>query len=247
MLKKMFEMEVEEELKNNPSLNERELPDQIRRHLDLCSLPEAAENLLIRWGDSRIRRGERWMNIDMLQFNTPTPFRCVYLAGRFFGIPLEGLDLYSEGQGRMIIRALKFLRVADEHGPEMNRSALVTVLSEALFLPSLTLSECIEWYALDDTTVEATIGDHGVEASGIFSFDDHGRFVRFRTEDRHCAEFNMEAHPWSVDVLSYREHDGFIYPHECTATWHLPDGDLRYFQGTIDKVNFNINNCEKTF
>ncbi|WP_424730634.1 DUF6544 family protein [Methanothermobacter sp.] len=233
-------MEVEEELKNNLSLHERELPDAIKRHIALCSLPEAAENLLIRWEDSRIRRGDRWMKIDMLQFNTPKPSRCVYIAGHFFWIPIEGLDLYSEGRGRMIIRALKFLGVADEHGPEMDRSALVTVLSEALFLPSLTLMECIEWYPLDDTRVEASISDHGVEASGIFSFDDHGRFVRFHTEDRHCAEFNRELHPWSVDVLSYREHHGFIYPHECTATWHLPDGDLKYFHGSIDEVQFNM-------
>ncbi|MCG2828891.1 DUF6544 family protein [Methanothermobacter sp. K4] len=238
-------MKVEEELKNDPSLNERELPDQIRRHISLCSLPEVAENLLIRWGNSRIRRGERWMDIDMLQFNTPTPFRCVHIAGRFFWIPMEGLDLYSEGHGRMIIRALKFLGVADEHGPEMDQSALVTVLSESLFLPSLTMSECIEWYALDDTRVEATISDHGVEAHGIFSFDEHGRFVGFHTEDRYCAEFNMEMYPWSVEVLSYRKHDGFIYPHECTATWHLPEGDLKYFHGSIDKVHFNMKTLGK--
>lgn len=60
------------------------------------------------------------------------------------------------------------------------------------------------------------------------------------TEDRYCAEFNMEQHPWSVEVLSYRDTGGFIYPAECTATWHLPEGDLKYFHGRIRDAKFNI-------
>ena len=141
----------------------------------------------------------------------------------------------------MIIRALKFLKLADEGGAPMDQSGLVTILSEAPLLPSLLFAEYIEWSELDENRVEARIRDHGTAAGGIFTFDDRGRFIKFYTEDRYCAEFNMEQHPWSVEVLSYQDTGGFLYPSECTATWHLPDGDLKYFHGRIGEAEFNIN------
>jgi hypothetical protein len=240
MLRKRFEMEVREELRKVYSLNERELPGLLAGYLESSGLPHDPQNLLIRWADSKIRRGPRWMNVDMTQINTPAPFRSVYIKGRFLGIPLEGLDTYSGGHGEMTIRALKFLKVAEERGAPMDVSALVTLLSEAPFLPSLFLAECTEWSQLDDERVEGRIRDHGITASGLFTFDEHGRFLKFYTEDRYCAEFNMEQHPWSVEVLSYRDTGGFIYPAECTATWHLPEGDLKYFHGRIRDAKFNI-------
>lgn len=140
----------------------------------------------------------------------------------------------------MIIRAMKFFKVAEERGAPMDQSALVTLLSEAPFLPSLFLAGCTEWSQLDDKMVEGKIMDHGIVAGGLFTFDDHGRFQKFHTEDRYCAEFGMEQHPWSVEVLSYQDMGGFIYPAECTATWHLPEGDLKYFHGRIRYAKFNI-------
>jgi hypothetical protein len=240
MLRKRFEMEVREELRKVHSLNERELPGLLAGYLEASGLPHDPQNLLIRWADSKIRRGARWMNVDMTQINSPAPFRSVYINGRFFGIPLEGLDIYSRGRGEMIIRAMKFFKVAEERGAPMDQSALVTLLSEAPFLPSLFLAGCTEWSQLDDKMVEGKIMDHGIVAGGLFTFDDHGRFQKFHTEDRYCAEFGMEQHPWSVEVLSYQDMGGFIYPAECTATWHLPEGDLKYFHGRIKEAKFNI-------
>ncbi len=241
MLGKRFRMEVEEELRKGYAQGDKEVPGILMRYLDLCGLPPHPRNLLMRWADSRIRRGSGWMDVDMLQFNTPTPFRSVYINGRLFGIPVEGLDIYSGGHGEMIIRALKFLKLADEGGAPMDQSGLVTILSEAPLLPSLLFAEYIEWSELDENRVEARIRDHGTAAGGIFTFDDRGRFIKFYTEDRYCAEFNMEQHPWSVEVLSYQDTGGFLYPSECTATWHLPDGDLKYFHGRIGEAEFNIN------
>ena len=239
MLRKRFEMEVAEELRKSYKMGEKELPPLIDGYLESSGLPHEPQNLLIKWVDSKIRRGPCWMNVDMIQVNTRAPFR-VYIKGRFFGIHLEGLDIYSRGCGEMIIRALKFLKVAEERGTPMDQSALVTLLSEVPFLPSLFLAGFTEWSQLDDNRVEGRIMDHGITASGLFTFDDHGRFLKFYTEDRYCAEFNVEQHPWSVEVLSHQYMGGFIYPSECTATWHLPKGDLKYFHGRIKEANFNI-------
>lgn len=43
--------------------------------------------------------------------------------------------------------------------------------------------------------VEARIRDHGTAAGGIFTFDDRGRFIKFYTEDKYCAEFNWNSTP----------------------------------------------------
>jgi hypothetical protein len=163
-------------------------------------------------------------------------------AGRVLGVvPMEGRDIYQNDRGQMLIRLGRAFTVGDETGPEMDRSALVTILAEALLVPGYAIQPYIIWMPRDDRSAAATIRHGGVEASGVFHFDQAGDFVRFESEDRYQSTGeDARKVPWSVDVLSHQDQNGLRIADGLRATWHEDQGDFEYFRGRIAAVRFNV-------
>jgi hypothetical protein len=154
---------------------------------------------------------------------------------------MEGRDIYQNDRGQMLIRLGRAFTVGDETGPEMDRSALVTILAEALLVPGYAIQPYIIWMPRDDRSAAATIRHGGVEASGVFHFDQAGDFVRFESEDRYQSTGeDARKVPWSVDVLSHQDQNGLRIADGLRATWHEDQGDFEYFRGRIAAVRFNV-------
>ena len=197
------------------------------------------------WSESRIRleRDRDWLDLDTRQFNSAAaPRRMAYMRARLFGVlPFEGMDTYADGVGRMRMVLLRLFTVGDERGPEMDQSAAVTLLAEALLVPGYVLAPYIAWDAVDDRAARATIRYRDTEASGVFHFDSAGAFVRFTTDDRYAAwKDGLRRTPWSAEVTGYAAVDGLRIPTGMRATWHREDGDFEYFQGTIAGIRYDI-------
>ncbi len=187
---------------------------------------------------------QNWMHVDYEQFNAvPEPVRMAYIHSAMMGVlPFEGYDKYKDGHGSMQIRLLKLLQVADYSGPEMDASALVTVLSECAFLPAYALQAYVSWKTVIGQAARGQLHYNNITVEGTFYFSNEGLFERFETNDRYLA-LEGSAYkkvPWSVTVSCYQEIDALKYPSYATATWHLPEGDYDYFKGTVDEVQFNL-------
>jgi len=223
------------------------LPDPVRRYLRSAGhlgLP-IAMNAEIEWRESAIRLGvdRPWMKLRTYQFNSvPEPMRAAYMRGRMLGVlPMEGRDIYQDGRGQMLIRLGRVFTVGDHTGPEMDQSALVTILAEALLVPGYVLQPYITWTPIDDQTAAATIRHGGVEASGTFHFDEAGAFVHFESDDRfQSTGEDARRVRWSVDVLGHQEQNGLRIVDGLRATWHEDEGDFEYFRGRIAAVRFNV-------
>lgn len=174
------------------------------------------------------------LNIDYTQYNFVNGAnRTAYIDSSMYGIPFEGLDCFIGGSGSMKGVLAKLFTLFDQTGGDMDKSGLVTFLSECLFIPNAALQEYIEWEAIDDFHAKATMTDYGISVSGIFTFDENGEMLSFETEDRSAVatDGSSKRVKWSVVCDEYREENGMKRPTVFQAIWHYDDGDLVYFDG----------------
>jgi hypothetical protein len=136
---------------------------------------------------------------------------------------------------------INLIKIFDEENAQMDQSALVTVLSEALLVPSYALQDYISWEEIDNNTVKATIKYNNIEASGNFYFNDEGMFYKFYTEDRFYSSGDInELVPWVIYVDSYQIIDGIKIAEKVRASWILENGEYQYFDGKISNIIFNV-------
>lgn len=255
-LKEIFIAEVNNELQKHllqdPELISEDdivhLPKPVQKYFRYCGFlgRQKITNAQVLWTDVFLKQsfGKKYLKISCAQFNSvPEPARFAFMKSKIGGfIPFEGRDKYQDGHGNMLIKLLKIFTVGDSKGAEMDVSALVTILAEALFVPGYALQPYIYWEPIDDFSAKATIENKGIKASGIFFFNDVGECVRFETEDRYFTDKNgtFKKYKWSAYLGKYKNLNGIMTPGDMKAAWHLPSGDFEYFKGKV-VVNFNIN------
>lgn len=76
------------------------------------------------------------MRIDYSQFNgAQNPTRLALIESQLFFVPFEGYDYYLNGKGGMKGMIGKLFTVFHQTGETMDKAALLTFLSESLFMP----------------------------------------------------------------------------------------------------------------
>jgi hypothetical protein len=260
-LQKLYVAEIEAELKKFPVykpqvITENDmafLPEPVQKYLRYCGYVGKmhVSNARVEWKDVYLKRdiGTSWMKMDCYQFNSVAePTRIVYMKAKLLGLfPFEGRDKCQDGHGNMLIRFLRLLTVADVKGKEMDASALVTVLAEALFIPGYVFQNYISWSGIDSNTVKATLQFKGTIVTGLFYFNERGEFTRFETYDRYYSakEAASKKIKWTATVSDYTEENGIRFPSVFKATWNREEGDFDYFKGKVASVQFNIEDGSK--
>lgn len=170
------------------------------------------------------------------------PTRYALIDTHLFGIPFEGIDSYYKGVGSMKGKIAKLITLFDENGEAMNKSCMVTYLSECLLIPHVALQDFITWEDIDKTHVKATITYYGISVNGIFEFDDKGAMTSFTTEDREYndSKGSIQKVKWSAVCNNYKDIDGIKYPTVFSAVWHLKTGDFVYFNSRDIEVNYDV-------
>ena len=174
------------------------------------------------------------IKIDYTQYNfVDQANRIAYIDSSKYGMPFEGLDCYLDGSGSMKGVLAKLFTLFDQTGKVMDKSSLVTFLSEILFIPNAALQDYIKWEAIDDLHAKATISCYGIFVSGVFTFNKTGEMLSFITDDRSAVATDgaSEMIKWSVVCDKYIEVNGIKRPTVFQAIWHYNDGDLVYFDG----------------
>lgn len=257
MLKKLYLREVRDEL-NKYSLDKDEvitendisaLPEPVQRYFRYCGFIGQVKmiNAEIEWENTYIKRDPegQWLSIECHQFNSvPEPTRIFYLKSRILGIfPFEARDIYQNGKGNMLIKALKFIKVVDAKGKEMDESSLVTLLSEFLMVPTYALHDYVTWTAVDSNTAKAVIDYNGSKISGFFYFNEKGECIRFESNDRYYTPDGKDPknYKWSIVIDGYTEQNGTKIPSDFRVIWEMENRDFEYFKGTISDIQFNIN------
>lgn len=182
------------------------------------------------------------IKIDYTQYNFANkPIRIAYIDSSMYGIPFEGLDSYTSGNGSMKGVLAKVFTLFNQTGENMDKASLVTCLSECLIIPSAALQDFIVWEEIDDFHAKATISYYGITAGGIFTFNENGEMLSFTTDDREAIAIDgaSEKVKWSAVCSEYAETNGIKKPTVLQAIWHYDDGDLVYFDGKDVVIEFD--------
>jgi hypothetical protein len=185
------------------------------------------------------------LKIDCTQINSAEiPERVALIDTRLYGIPFQGIDAYVNGVGSMKGVIAKGITLFNQTGDAMNQSSLVNCLAESLLIPSIVLQDYIHWEAIDENSVIGTISFYGLSVSGIFHFDSKGFMDTFTTDDRRYVQPDgtVKNVKWSAVCADYREVGGFQQPKSVKAIWHMPEGDLVYFDSRETAIEYNITN-----
>jgi len=183
------------------------------------------------------------LKIDCTQFNsTQKPERVALIDTRLYGIPFQGIDAYLEGAGSMEGVIAKGITLFNQTGESMNQSSLVNCLAESLLVPGIALQDFMRWEAVDQNHVKGTISYYGISVSGIFHFDENGYMDTFTTDDRLYVDpnGNVKRVRWSAICGDYRDVGGIQQPKSLQAVWHLPEGDLVYFDGHNTTIEYDV-------
>jgi len=183
------------------------------------------------------------LKIQYTQYNfVDEPERIALIDTSMYGIPFEGIDAYQNGAGSMKGVIAKAYTLFNQKGEAMDKSGLVTCLSESLLIPNLALQDFISWEAIDDTHAKASISYYGISASGIFTFDNNGAMTSFTTDDREYADTkgNIQKVKWSAICGDYKDVNGIKQPTTLKAIWHFKTGDLVYFDGRNTVIQYNV-------
>ena len=185
----------------------------------------------------------RWMPVTAEQrIITGRPaFIWIAEAAAAPGIHLAARDTYREGKGRMLIKALSLVPVADARGKEIDLNATVRYLSEIVWVPSSAVSDCLRWDDAGPNAATATMTWGGVTASGLFTFDESGDLTEFRARRYYDREGRARLEDWVIGIEpgGYRVFEGVRIPTRFSVTWALKEGDFTWYRMTVTDVRYN--------
>lgn len=253
-MRKLFEKERAEEIKKSTNIVISEgfsesdillLPEPVQKYFRVCGYIGKPKmfNADVIWKESYIKLSpaREWMQLKTTQFNSvASPVRIAYMKA--LSMPLEVRDIYREGQGHMYGKLFKLIPVLNAKGKEISQSSLITLFTEILFIPSYSLQNYVKWETVDSVTAKAKITHKGIDVTGIFHFDETGKFIHFETYDRYYTEKDgsFVKKRFSAIVDDYQEKNSLQIPNNIRIVWNLEEGDYEYFKGKIDNIIYNV-------
>jgi len=191
-------------------------------------------------GELRTAIGKPWLPMEAKQlFVTAQPGFVWDAKIRMApGIYLNGIDIYSNGKGSMLIKLMSVVNVVDAQGPEIDQGTLVRYLAEIAWFPTAALSEYIEWEAIDEKTAKAKITYGGIEAEGIFEFNEKGQVLAFSAKRFMENKGEYKLKDWKALLDGHENLGGFIVPTRAKLIWELEEGDFEWFRCEVTEIKY---------
>jgi len=217
------------------------LPSPVRRWLSASGAvgrPRARTVRLRQRGGMRTAPGQPYMPTTADQYFTidEPGFVWTVNVAMMKVVPVVGRDTYTNGLGRMLIKAAGLITVADGTGPTFDQGTALRFLGEIIWFPSAAVAPYITWVPIDERRAKATIAFKNVTASAVFEFDDQGRFAGM-TAQRYYGGKTLET--WVIPVSEWKIIRGIEMPVRGGAVWKLAAGDFDYYQWEILDVETN--------
>ena len=213
------------------------LPEPARRYFrraNVAGKPRVSSFSVVMEGRIRNGPGEPWMPLVMRQFNRlDNPARVVFLTST--KPPMNGIDSFLDGEGRMLIKAANLIKVVDSRGPEMAVSALVTFLNDLVLCPLAYFSLPLRWRQAGPDSVELSMTHAGMSVSAVLTVDALGHAVDWRTDDRYAEVKGKNfKDKWSTPFRGAIEFAGLRIPEQGSGI-HDYDGNP-YIYVELDRI-----------
>ncbi|MHB8061319.1 MAG: DUF6544 family protein [Ruminiclostridium sp.] len=221
-----------------------DLPSPVQKYFEYCGYlgtPKMSYSKAIFKNVDFKMSEKKTIKIDYTQYNFVTkPERFAFIDSSLYGIPFEGFDSYRNGVGGMKGTIAKVITLFDQKGKSMDKACLVTILAECLAIPNIALQDYIKWEEIDAVHAKGTITYYGISASGIFTFDENGLMLSFKTKERLATNMDgsTKAAEWSAIISDYQTINCIRQPKVLQSIWHYSENDSIYFNENKSSVLF---------
>ena len=220
------------------------LPAPVRRYLGYAiqeGAPAIRTARLIHVGTFRTKPNQRWLAIEGAQhFTVGTPgFIWTATVRPMPLISIQARDSLIVGHGRMLVKLMSLLTIADARGPEIDQGSRLRWLAECAWFPYAFVGDSIEWQAIDDRSARAKLRCDGLPVVAVFEFDEEGKLRRLQAERyRDMAGAKAVLAPWRGEYSNYREFGGFRVPTSVDVSWKLEAGSFSYARFEITTLEY---------
>jgi hypothetical protein len=214
------------------------LPDPVRRHLTYTGIvgkPFVSTVHLKQTGTMRPSPAGRWISLEAAQYYSVNPPGFVWDGTMHLGpIPLvRARDMYLNGSGQMLIKAVSLFPIADACGPELDQGALMRYLSEMVWFPIAFLGSIVSFEPIDDSSARVTLTDRGRSVTGTLYVDEEGKLTNFLAQRYRMVDGGYELAWWSTPMTKYGTLAALNLPVRGQAVFKLPEGNFPYIDITI--------------
>ncbi|WP_416978057.1 DUF6544 family protein [Streptomyces sp. T028] len=231
------------------------LPDAVQRYLRFMGVVGRPRDWSFRvrfTGRFRMRPGSGWAAAESWQYNCAVGITRVFALRIRFAhlVPVYGHDTYAHGRGRLRVKVMNRLPVADGSGEEYDISELITCLNDAVLLaPSMLLGPATAWAQVDDRSFDVTLTDVGHTVTARVFLDERGAPVDFHADRYATLPDGLILARWRTPVTRWVTAPGRRpLPGPATAVYDLPDGPFPYIEGHFvpDSLVHNISPAHLT-
>lgn len=230
-----------------------ELPAPVQRyflHAIAPGTPLATSVQLKMQGQFRLAPDKPWMPMQAQETLTSKGFIWRAKIGRGLS-HFQGADYYFDRAGRMQFALLGLVPIVDVQSPDTARSAIGRLAAELMWLPAaLLLQQEVQWQAIDDHTIQASLKVDDEPITLTFMIDLNGKLVEGyalrwgdyptgKTALHRTKDGNWDYIPMGGKCYAERTFDGFTIPSQVGVGWWF--GSAQYFesfQGTIEQAEF---------
>jgi Family of unknown function (DUF6544) len=156
-------------------------------------------------------------------------------------VRVKAYDALVGGKGRLVVRLLGAISVADASGPQVSRGEAMRYLAELPWTPHAILANsALRWRVIDARTIEVSTDSAGGPATVRLTFDDAGDIVVAESEDRpRDVDGRFVPTRWRGIFSDYGIVDGVRLPRRAEVSWILEDGADAYFRAEIVGVELH--------
>jgi hypothetical protein len=155
-------------------------------------------------------------------------------------INVSAFDSYFNGEGRMIVKMLSIVKVADAASEETSRSALGRCFAEMTMAPSFFLDdERIVWTNSDASTAECIFTDKNMSTNAKLFFNKDNsldKIVVNRYYDDPGGKPTLEK--FTGKCSGYKNFGGFNLAAVYDGYWNLKSGDLHYVHFVVNEITY---------
>ncbi len=241
----LYSRQKESKPKTIPEDDMQGLPEPVQRYFEysgVIGMQTIKTVSLKQKGYFRMKEGQKMMPMIAEQYYTTNPPSFIWY-GKITPLPLfsvKARDRLMDGKGSMLIKFLGLFKVGEASGAETDQAALTRYLSEAIWFPTALLNEYIRWTPVDANSAMATIEYAGIQASGVFHFNNEGKLTNFTTERYQSEGDKFLLKPWSTPIQSYKKINGLNIPYKGDAVWHIDNREFKYIEVEITKLKYTF-------
>ncbi len=215
-----------------------DLPEPVRQYYEAAMgthVPKIESAVVL--GKAKLRINGIWMPVRFKAYYLPGQAFLRYLEVTWFGKTiLKVSDSYINGEGAMKIEGILNMR---ETGEKINRGQNLAMWGEAVFMPSVIITDArARWEAVDDGTVRLMVPYGEQNDSLLFKFDPKTDLVSNVSARRYRGQ-EEEKTPWRIELTEWKNFHSVKIPVRFTVTWEDEGSPWSYW--TVEGVEYNIN------